>query len=89
MTLEKIKQIFSDKNEVYLRVKANPGSAKSAIRRIMADETLKIDVAAPAEKGKANQELVKFLAREFDVSKDNVKIISGAGERLKMVKISR
>ncbi|MBI4779388.1 DUF167 domain-containing protein [Candidatus Falkowbacteria bacterium] len=76
-------------NEVYLRVKARPNAAKTRFKEIMADETIKIDVAAPAVKGKANQELIKFLAERFAVSKNNVKIISGAGERVKLVKIAR
>lgn len=72
-----------------MRIKVRPGVAKSAVREIMQDEeeTIKIDIAAPPVKGKANQELVKFLAKEFAVGKENVKIISGAGEKVKLVKL--
>ncbi len=81
------KKILKDKGELYLRVKVRPGSAKNAIKEVMADETVKIDILAPPIKGKANQELIKFLAKEFDVSINNVKIVSGAGERVKLIKI--
>jgi hypothetical protein len=52
-------------------------------------ETIKINIAAAPEKGKANQELVHLLSKEFDVSRDSVKIISGAGDRVKLVKITK
>jgi uncharacterized protein len=84
-----IKQ-FTGKGEVYLRIKARPGAALSQVKEILQGEegeTIKIDVAAPAVSGKANYELIKFLAREFGANKAKVKIISGAGERVKLVKI--
>lgn len=81
---------FNQDGEIYLRVKARPGASATAIKQILADsdgEIIKIDIAAPAVKGRANLELIKFLAREFAVAKNNIKIISGAGDRLKLVKI--
>ena len=70
-----------------MRVKARPNAAATEIKDIMDDETVKIDVAAKPEKGKANAELIKFLAREFAVDKNNIRIIGGAGERVKLIKI--
>jgi len=81
------KKLFSEKGEVYLRVKARPNAAKTCVKEIMADETVKIDLAAAPVKGKANQELIKFLARQFTVAVSNIKVISGAGDRVKLVKI--
>ncbi|MDD4332838.1 MAG: DUF167 domain-containing protein [Patescibacteria group bacterium] len=85
--LKKIIKTFQDKKEVYLRVKIHPNSSQNKITEIMSDETVKINIAAQPVKGKANQELIKFLAQEFGVTKNNIKIISGAGERVKLVKI--
>jgi len=53
----------------------------------MADGTLKIAVAAVPEKGRANRALVEFLAEEYSVHKNDIKIISGASDRIKLVKI--
>lgn len=75
--------------ELYLRLKINPSSAKSEIKDVMADETIKINISAPAEKGKANKELIKFLSKQFKIDKNNIKIISGAGDRLKLIKINK
>ena len=82
-----LKKLFLVSGEIYLRVKVRPNAAKTCVKEIMIDETVKIDLAAAPVKGRANQELIKFLAQEYKVTKDNVKIISGAGERVKLVKI--
>ncbi|MFA6306251.1 MAG: DUF167 domain-containing protein [Patescibacteria group bacterium] len=87
INLIKFKAALEKNKEIYLRIKARPGAAKTGLKEIMADQTIKIDIAAPAVKNKANQELIKFLAGQFAVNKNNVKIISGAGERVKLVKI--
>ena len=87
--LKVFKNELSKKGEIYLRIKARPSATLTSAREIMADETIKMDVAAVPERGKANQELIKFLAREFAVQKNNVRIISGAGDKLKLIKISQ
>ncbi|MDO9181373.1 MAG: DUF167 domain-containing protein [Bacteriovorax sp.] len=85
--LEKYLAEFKDKKELYLRIKVRPGAAKSEVKEILEDETIKIAISAPPEKGKANEELIRFLAKTFDVNKNNVKIISGKSEKVKLVKI--
>ncbi len=84
-----IKTQLETKGEAYLAVKVIPGSAKTEFREIMADDTYKIAIAAAPEKGKANTELIKFLANAFKVLKSRFIIISGAGERTKLVKITK
>jgi uncharacterized protein len=74
--------------QVYLRIKVIPGAPKTEIKGEMADGTIKIAVAAAPEKGKANQALIKFLAEESGVQKNDIKIISGASARIKLIKIS-
>ena len=66
-----------------LRVKVIPRSPKTEIVGTMADGTLKIRIAAPPEKNKANNELIRFLAAHYGVSR--VEIISGHSSALKMV----
>lgn len=78
---------FNQGGEVYLRIKVRPNAAETRFKEIMADETVKIDLAVAPIKGRANQELIKFLAGQFAIDKNNIKIISGAGERVKLVKI--
>lgn len=78
------------KGEVYLRVKARPGASRTEVKEVLETEegkTIKIDVAAPPVKGKANEELFKFFVQAFKVKKDGVKIISGKAEKIKLIKI--
>jgi len=86
--LEQYIKNLSDNKEIYLRIKVLAGAGKTGLVEEMADETLKIAVAAAPEKGKANLELIKYLSREFKVSKNNIRIISGAGDRHKLIKIT-
>jgi uncharacterized protein len=83
---------FESEGEVYLRIKARPGAASTEAKGILATpegDTIKVDVAAAPEQGKANIELIRYLADWFNVAKDAVKIVSGAGDKVKLVKISK
>ena len=76
---------FNNKGEIYLRIKVRPGASKSEVIDILSDDTIKINVAAAPERGKANKELSKFLKKEFKAG--DIKIISGKAERIKLIKI--
>ena len=76
---------LSSQKEVYIRVRIVSNAQKTEVKELMSDgETWKICVAAQAEKGKANAELVKFLRKKYKVS---ATIISGKTERTKLIKI--
>jgi uncharacterized protein (TIGR00251 family) len=72
---------------VTLRVKVIPRSAKTELAGEMADGTWKVKVAAPPEKGKANQALVAFLAKHFKIPPAAVTIVSGQSAALKLIRI--
>lgn len=55
----------------------------------MADDTIKIRVKAAPEKGKANAELLKFLSIKLALPQQNLSIISGKTEQLKLIKVKR
>ena len=88
-TLNQLFDEFEKSGRIVLRVKVIPRSVESTIVGFLDKETLKIRIAAIPEKGKANKELIAFLAEEFKVSKENVKIISGAGDPLKLIRIEK
>lgn len=73
-------------NGVVLQIKVVPNSSKTAIIGQL-DEMLKVKVAAPPEKGKANQCLTKFLSEEFNVKKNAVSIVGGLTNPVKHVQI--
>ena len=80
-------QEFRTKNTVQFYVRARPGMPVTKVIAVMDDESIKIDIAAVAEGGKANAELIRYLAKEFGVRKDQVLIVSGATARVKLVRI--
>jgi len=85
--IETWQKILSDKGELYLRIKVRPGANISEIKGVLADETVKIDIKAAPEGGRANRELISFLARELKLTTNQIKILVGAGDRVKLVKI--
>ncbi len=80
-------------NKEYLRIKVIPKSPKNEIVETMIDgegeETIKIRIKAAPEKGKANTELIKFLSKTLNTPKENIKILSGKTEQLKLIKIQK
>jgi len=67
-------------------VKVVPGSSKTASAGVLG-AMLKIKVSAPPEKGKANQCLVEFLAKELGVKKNAISIIAGLTSPIKQVRV--
>ena len=53
------------------------------------DGMVKIKVAAAAEKGKANQCLIEFLAKKLEIKKKDISIVSGKTSPVKQIKINR
>ena len=70
-----------------IRIKVIARSATSELAGEMADGTLKIKIAAPPEKGKANEELCRFLAAHYGIPRSAVTIVSGHTAPLKLVRI--
>ena len=87
--LDKLIENLANNKEIYFNVKVIPGAPKTEVREEMSDGTIKIALAAPPEKGEANQELINYIAKALGVRKYQVKIISGLAERAKLVKVSR
>jgi hypothetical protein len=69
-----------------LRVHVVPGARKTAVAGLHGDR-LKIKVASPPEKGRANEELLEFLARCLEVPRQAVHLTAGAASRQKVVSV--
>ena len=68
-------------------VHVQPRAARSEVLGVYG-EAMKIRLAAVPVDGKANEELVKFLARLFAVSRRDVMIVAGHGSRSKIVEVA-
>ncbi len=54
----------------------------------MADGCLKLKLAAPAQEGRANAELIRFLAKTLGKCRAEITVELGAGTRRKLVRIA-
>ena len=69
-----------------LKIRAVPNAPKSHCAGAYGDG-VKIKIAAPAMDGKANAELIKYLAKTLGISKSGVRILSGESSRDKIVEV--
>jgi uncharacterized protein (TIGR00251 family) len=69
-----------------LRLTVVPGAQRTQVVGLHGDR-LKVRLAAPPEKGAANQELIAFLARTLDLPKSSFKLTLGAQSRTKVVTV--
>jgi len=69
-----------------LKVHVVPGARQTAIAGLHGDR-LKVKVAAPPEKGRANQELLDFLARALQVPRQALHLTLGVASRTKVVTV--
>ena len=68
-------------------VKAKPNSSEEKVEKID-EKTFKVSVKSPPVRGLANKDIIKVLAKYFDVSLSDVRIISGYTSRQKIVEIN-
>lgn len=68
------------------RVKVKPNAKQQKIEEL-ADGSLNVHLKSPPVDGKANEELIKILAKNFDVPKSSIRIKSGATSRQKLIEI--
>jgi len=87
MTIDALATRLRLERSLHLSLRVRPGARVTKFREEMEDGSIKIDLAAPPEDGKANQELTLFLADTFAVPRSHVEIVTGATSRLKQVRI--
>ena len=69
-----------------LEVKVRPNAGRTRIRKVESG-LLTMDVAAPPEKGRANRELLDFLAKVLGISRSELDIVRGKSSRNKWVRV--
>ena len=70
-----------------LRVKVIPQGSRNEIIGWEGD-LLKVKITATPDKGKANEALVRFLAKEWGLSSSQIEILSGHTSRIKRLKVT-
>jgi uncharacterized protein len=69
-----------------LDLRVQPNAARSEVVAPLGDH-LKVRVAAPADDGKANRELERFVAQQLGVARASVRIVRGHHHRSKTVEV--
>jgi uncharacterized protein len=71
---------------ITLTLHVQPGAVRSEFAGLHGD-ALKVRLAAPPLEGKANAELIRFLADAFGVPQRNVLLLRGETSRAKTVRV--
>ena len=87
MDREQLRARLAAEKSLSLQVRVIPRSRKTAWAGMRSDGARKLTLAAAPEKGKANEELIRFLAAEFQVGCAQVEIVTGATSQTKLVRI--
>jgi len=69
-----------------VRVRVKPGAREESVSR-EPDGSLLVSVAARAQEGKANEAVVKAVAKSLRVPKSSVRIVSGLSSRTKVLEV--
>lgn len=79
---------MSDQNiEAKLALRVHPGARRNQVTSA-SGEFIDLKVAAPADKGKANAELVSFLAEALGIARSDIRILRGDYSHNKLVAVS-
>ncbi|HEX9380668.1 MAG TPA: DUF167 domain-containing protein [Gaiellaceae bacterium] len=70
-----------------LRLRVAPGAARAGVVGRHGD-AWKVRVAAPPERGRANEAVVRLLAETLSVPREAVTLVSGHGGRDKIVELT-
>ncbi len=75
-----------------MALKVTPGAKRNEVLGWEEDypqvgRVLKLRIAAPPVEGKANKEIVLFLAKTLGLSKSAVELVHGTSGRIKMVEL--
>ncbi len=84
---EKKPQLRGGKSGSAITVRVTPRANRDEISGIDEDGTVRIRLTAPPIDGKANQALVKLIAKVLDVSPSQIEIVGGLSGRDKLIVI--
>jgi hypothetical protein len=86
--MEEIQSFVQDVGDgCTVSVRVHPGARKNAVNGLHAG-AVKISLTTPPVDGRANEALVAFFAELLRVPRARVSILSGAGSRTKMLRVT-
>jgi len=88
MTVDEMKAVLRRDGALQLGLRVIPKSPRTCWAGVLDNGTLKLRLHATPEKGKANEELIRFVAEELGVSRSQVRIVTGLTSHSKQIRIS-
>lgn len=80
-------KVTAQANSITFAVRVQPRASTSELVGEL-DGALKIRLAAPPVDGAANEELIRWLAKFFGVTRRQISIISGETSKQKIIRVS-
>jgi uncharacterized protein (TIGR00251 family) len=80
------KTIVHSTSNLLLHIHVRPNAKNNAIREINPNNELRIDIAADAQDGKANYELIDYIKSILKISSNQLEIIHGHKQRDKVLR---
>ena len=74
-------------NQAVIELIVSSNKASTKIIEINNDGVFRMHVKSPPVEGKANSEIIHYLAKIFGISQNQISIIRGAASKRKMIKI--
>lgn len=81
------KVVAAGAQSVVIRVKVVPGARRERVAGVLGDR-LKLAVAVPPEKGKANEAVCALVAKTLGVAVRDVQVVAGHTQPLKTVEVT-
>ena len=82
------KTIVHSTANLLLHIHVRPNAKVNAIREIDSNNEIRIDIAADAQDGKANHELIDYLKSILKISSNQFEIIHGHKQRDKVIRVT-
>ena len=73
--------------DLLLNLRLQPKASRDAFIGPYGDGEYKITITAPPVDGKANAHLIRFLAKQFELPKSDIKIEAGESSRSKRLRL--
>lgn len=81
------KTIVQTTTNLFLHVHVRPNAKINAIREVNNDNEIRVDIAADAQDGKANEQLIDYMKSILKISSDQLTIVRGHKHREKVLRL--
>ncbi|MCG7899372.1 MAG: DUF167 family protein [Candidatus Thiodiazotropha lotti] len=74
-------------DDLILRLRIQPKASRDRFIGPYGDNQYKVSITAPPVDGQANDRLLKFIAKTFDLPRSRIELLSGESSRSKCLKL--